>query len=52
MAGIFKHFRLLQVVAVGDFGQKVIQIFVDIKFIGPSGFHQRVENRIGGGTFG
>ena len=47
----FKNFRLVQIVTVGDFCQKVVQIFVDIEFIGSGRFHQRVENSIGSGTF-
>ena len=31
----FKYFRLVQIVTVGNFGQKVIQIFEDIKLISP-----------------
>jgi hypothetical protein len=31
----FKYFRLVQIVTVGDFCQKVIQIFEYIKFISP-----------------
>lgn len=44
-----KDFRPIQIITVGDFCQKVIQIFVDLKLIGSSGFYQRVENGGGGG---